>query len=729
MQVLVGLQLVGAGGHDDHAVLELLFAVLALDRGLVVADEALDLFDLGGRVDVDELVRRNVLEELREVGLRVEPFEGVVELGVVAAEGLLALHDVGLIPLVGQGQGRRDAGQTAADDEGRVIDAQLAGLQGLEELRLGDGHAHEVLGLLGGCLGLVHVHPGGLVADVGHFEEVAVEAGLLAVFLEQALVGPGRAGGDHHSGEVVFLDDLAHLHRRVLGAGEEVVRGEHHVGQGLRIFHDGGHVHDAADVDAAVADENAGPGTDALDVLLERQLDLGDHGAAPGGEQAGCAGRCPAGLHDGLRDVLGPAEGAADKDAVAGGHDRVLDGGPAEAVLLELDAQGLGQRLSFLGRREANREDDHVVLFLDELAVFLHVGDEQVLGLLELLHGGRHGADVPDAVLVLGAVHEPVEILAVGADVHEEDGRLEALGVLLADDGLLGGVHAAHAGAPGIAAVGVAGAHALDEGDLLGLLVVGQPLDVAEVGAGRGEDALELDGGDHVGVGAEAVLAAQPRLEGFEPGGGDDRAHLHRFHLVGVVVVDGLGDAGVHALVALGADAAAQAAVGFLLGVLLAHAGNDLVVIGPADSWIDVLHVNARGLLDVFQVGLALLGEPDVQLRGGDAQLVAHLGDVLVFQTLCPVLDPAFLHVDAVEEAVDGDGCLLARVDRLDDGGSAGLGVAAGEHAGHARGEGEGVDVYRVPFADGDARILGHEAQVGGLTDGGHDGVALHDEL
>jgi hypothetical protein len=57
-------------------------------------------------------------------------------------------------------------------------------------------------------------------------------------------------------------------------------------------------------------------------------------------------------------------------------------------------------------------------------------------------------------VLLLGAVVEAFEILAVRAYVHEEDGAVQVLaGVLLGDDGLLDGVHAAHRGAVRVVAL------------------------------------------------------------------------------------------------------------------------------------------------------------------------------------------------------------------------------------------------------------------------------------
>ncbi len=278
----------------------------------------------------------------------------------------LLLDDEGREALVREREGRGDAGEPPADDQDRVVDAELAGFQGLEEFGLGDRHADQVLRLLGRLLGLVHVDPGILVPDVGHLEEVAVQARLLAVLLEEPLMGPGRAGGDDDPREPLLLDHLAHLDGRILGAGEEVVRGIDHVGQGLGVLHDGRDVDHAADVDPAVADEDPRPRADPPEVALHRELfRRGQRAPARGQEPLGAGGGA-ARLHDRLGDVLGAGEGAADEDPFPGGLDRVLPERLAEAVLLEVDAQVLRQLGRFLRRRESHGEDDHVELLLGE---------------------------------------------------------------------------------------------------------------------------------------------------------------------------------------------------------------------------------------------------------------------------------------------------------------------------------------------------------------------------
>ena len=112
----------------------------------------------------------------------------------------------------------------------------------------------------------------------------------------------------------LFLDDIQNLALGVSGAGEQVLVGHDHLRQGGHVFGEGRDVDHAADVDAAVADEDADPRLLALDVPLRRQLfDL--QLCAPGRSQefAGGGGR-GRGLHHQLGDILGTLEGPTDKD-------------------------------------------------------------------------------------------------------------------------------------------------------------------------------------------------------------------------------------------------------------------------------------------------------------------------------------------------------------------------------------------------------------------------------
>ncbi len=227
---------------------------------------------------------------------------------------------------------------------------------------------------------------------------------------------------------------------------------------------------------------------------------------------------------------------------------------------------------------------------------------------------------------------------------------------------------------------------------------------MAEVGARGREEALELDARHDVLVDAETVLAAEPRVEDLEAGGGDDGADLDRLLGVGVVMLDGAGDTGLHALVALAADAAFEAAVRFGDGLGLAEPETHFHPVGAAHGRVGVGVLHAGFFLHVLEV--PLVGKP-----------------------LLPVSRAAGLHVLALQVAVDGLGGLFAGVDGLDDRCGARHGVAAGKHAGGRGLEGHVIDIEVDPLVDGDSALLRYKTEVAGLPDGRDDGVALDDEF
>ena len=134
--------------------------------------------------------------------------------------------------------------------------------------------------------------------------------------------------------------------------------------------------------------------------------------------------------------------------------------------------------------------------------------------------------------------------------------------MLLGEDRLFGGGHAADRGAVVVAARGIAGADALDEGQPLGRLAVGGAHDMPARGARGGKDSLELHVGQHVRSEAEAELAAAGGIEGVEAGREHHGSDVEFEGLLLLVVFDGTGlaDLGAESAFA-GAEADAVLAV------------------------------------------------------------------------------------------------------------------------------------------------------------------------
>ena len=166
----------------------------------------------------------------------------------------------------------------------------------------------------------------------------------------------------------------------------------------------------------------------------------------------------------------------------------------------------------------------------------------------------RHAAtDVFRAVFFHGPAGKLVVHLPWSADVHVEDKGLGIGNVILGQDGLLGRVHAAEAGAVGTAHGFVARANALHKDDVLGFLAVRGALHMPARGAGCGEQALVLQGGDNVGISAAAVFLVDRPVHEVIAGGGNNAAHFFGDDFIFHVVLDGPGGAhlGAHAALAL----------------------------------------------------------------------------------------------------------------------------------------------------------------------------------
>ena len=449
-----------------------------------------------------------------------------MDVAKIAAQGRVLLHQVHLEALVGDAQRRGHARQPAADNQRRCRHRQLAGLQRLQMPRPGDGHGHQVHGLIGGRHGVVLVDPGALVADVGHRKEVLVEPALAQRLLEEDLVRPRRTGGHHQPVEPVLLDHVLDVLLVGVRAGVEAGFGVADVGHLGRLAGYPFHVDDRSDVVAAVADEHAHPRGFVGGVALPGVFVALDQIAARGGKLVHGARRRRRGLRHRFRNVLGFLERPGHVNAGLGCRQRRQPLGLREAKLVEIEPQPPGH-LPYARRNPQPHAEHHQVEFLLLLdARLVEVANARRLGAGHLHHARGNGPDELHAVLVAGAVDVAVELLAERPHIHAEDRDVELLPmrVLQGDHGLLGGAHAADGRAVAVAAGGVPAAHALDESDLLHLAAIRRPLDMA-AGRTRGrEHPLELHAREHVGVAPVAELAAQRGLELLEARREDDAA-------------------------------------------------------------------------------------------------------------------------------------------------------------------------------------------------------------
>ena len=250
-------------GHAHRADLDAVVAAgadvlpdiarLAPHGGREIANVPLEFFHLAvaEQGDVGVVARVDHLGG-QDAGRAVKRRKGLVELGHVPADGGLAFDQVDVDAGLGDVECGLDAGHAAAHDQRR-----LGHRHALRKERVVPGYAFHGCGdqvdrlFCGQCVG--RVRPGDMLAYVGHLEQVGIEARVGQQGAPGALVHARRAGRDHDTVQLVFLNVLLDARLSRSGAGVLVDPRDHdvfHVGNGI------GHhvyVYRAGDVAAAHA--------------------------------------------------------------------------------------------------------------------------------------------------------------------------------------------------------------------------------------------------------------------------------------------------------------------------------------------------------------------------------------------------------------------------------------------------------------------------------------------
>ena len=201
----------------------------------------------------------------------------------------------------------------------------------------------------------MHVHPGALVADVGHLKQVGIETGLGQRVAEQRLVGSRGARGYHHPIQIMFGDLLLDPILSIVGAGIKIVLRIHDVGQRLRIFHDVRDVDHAGDIGPAVADKDSDARLFSRHLSFGR-IDLGSDQRATGfPQEREHLGGGRRGLHNSFRNVFGLGKRSGHKDSFARRFCRPERGSLAEVERIQHQAESFGQHFYVFGWLHAHR--------------------------------------------------------------------------------------------------------------------------------------------------------------------------------------------------------------------------------------------------------------------------------------------------------------------------------------------------------------------------------------
>ena len=157
---------------------------------------------------------------------------------------------------VGQLEGGLDARHAAADYQRRLGDRHGELLLRLEVAGASDGAGDQIHGLTRRGRSVPRMHPRAVLAQVGHFHQVRIEAGFTHALPKGGLVLPWSAGCDHHAVELVCPDRVLDLVLPRVGAGVFVPDRADHARERLGVLGDGGAVDGPGDIEPAVADED-----------------------------------------------------------------------------------------------------------------------------------------------------------------------------------------------------------------------------------------------------------------------------------------------------------------------------------------------------------------------------------------------------------------------------------------------------------------------------------------
>ena len=222
-----------------------------------VAHIARNVFHFGIGVERDVGVLGHVHHlGAQNTGRAVYGGEGFVQLGHLAANGGIAFYQNHRHAAVGAVKRRLNAGNTTANNQYALVDVKALGHEGLVVAQLFHRKLHQFGSLVGVGFHIL-ADPRNVLADIGHFKHVAVEASAFHRAAEGGLVHARRARGHNHAVELVLVDGCFNGRLARFGAGVHGVVGIDHVRVGAGNGRHLGAVDSTGDIAAAVADKDA----------------------------------------------------------------------------------------------------------------------------------------------------------------------------------------------------------------------------------------------------------------------------------------------------------------------------------------------------------------------------------------------------------------------------------------------------------------------------------------
>jgi hypothetical protein len=256
--VSISTRLNASGGEDRHRVADVrqpgARGIVRLSKdGMEITHTTAVAEDLGAEVDVNVLVRHDAVHQVPQQPLRIVAFGDIEDVMEIAAKFGAALDQMHVKAGVGDRQGGRHSGDSAADHEARGDGGPLLAGHRARPQDAFDGSADHFRRLACGTGGIIGMNPGALLAQVDELDEGWVNAPFGGQSLEQRLVGPMAAGADHKPIDARETGDHAQAVLPFRQARHREDFGPAHPAGVLDVPGDGVQVHDAVDLPGATA--------------------------------------------------------------------------------------------------------------------------------------------------------------------------------------------------------------------------------------------------------------------------------------------------------------------------------------------------------------------------------------------------------------------------------------------------------------------------------------------
>ena len=213
-----------------------------------------------------------------------------------------------------------------------------------------------------------------------------------------------------------------------------------------------------------------------------------------------------------------------------------------EIMMIKIDVQSVSQIDRLLINTEPDGENDDIEILFDPHASFINVTDPLLAGFLNGNDVGYLGFDKSDACFLNTPVVIPLEIFAMGSDVHVEDCRIQRLfAVLFCQHRFFDGIGAAGRRAISLCAgMHTSGADALQPGYFFRFLLIRRAYQVAAKGSGCGEYPFKFEGCNDVRGLSIPIDIMKFRIVYLAAAGQDNGAHIQFDDFILHGMVDGI---------------------------------------------------------------------------------------------------------------------------------------------------------------------------------------------